>query len=123
MELVDNHTDFIYYYIVQCNILETTMTQYFEKWSEVVNGIQKKAQEIAELNVKTIQSFKYLKPEELSQIKKPEELLEKQINLAVENGHKTLDYMQQYFQIIEKTMGNVVQASKKAAASAVNDNK
>lgn len=54
-----------------------------------------------------------MKPDELAQVKKPEEMLEKQINLAVENGHKALDYMQKSFQIIEKAMLSLVQEAKK----------
>lgn len=91
--------------------------QNFEKWSEMAKKLQEPFQAIAELNVKTLQGLTYLKPDELAQVKKPEEMLEKQINLAVENGHKALDYMQKSFQIIEKAMHNVVQESKKAAES------
>ncbi|HAT6361661.1 TPA: phasin family protein [Legionella pneumophila] len=93
------------------------MTQYnFERWSEMAKKIQEPFQDIAELNVKTLQGLSYLKPDELAQVKKPEEMLEKQINLAVENGHKALDYMQKSFQIIEKAMLSFVQEAKKTTA-------
>ena len=76
----------------------------------------KKAQEplqaIAELNAKTFQDLTYMKPEELAHVKKPEELLAKQIELAVANGHKALDYMQKSFQILEKAMLSLVQETK-----------
>lgn len=84
----------------------------FEKWSEMAKKVQEPFQAIAELNVKTLQGLTYLKPEEFAHIKKPEELLEKQISLAVENGHKALDYMQKSFQIIEKAMLSLVQEVK-----------
>lgn len=87
----------------------------FEKWSEVAKKLQEPFQAIAELNVKTLQGITYIKPEELASIKKPEELLEKQINLAVENGHKALDYMQKSFQILEKAMLGLVDEAKKAS--------
>ncbi|MDI1351384.1 MAG: phasin family protein [bacterium] len=87
--------------------------QNFEKWSEMAKKMQAPFQAIAELNVKTLQGLNYLKPEELAHVKKPEEMLEKQINLAVENGHKALDYMQKSFQIIEKAMRDLVQDAKK----------
>lgn len=83
------------------------------KWQK---KIQEPFQAIAELNVKTLQGLSYLKPDELAQVKKPEEMLEKQINLAVENGHKALDYMQKSFQIIEKAMLSFVQEAKKTTA-------
>ncbi|KTC82204.1 phasin family protein [Legionella cherrii] len=88
--------------------------QNFERWTEAAKKIQEPFQAMAELNVKTLQSLNYLKPEELSNIKKPEELLEKQVNLAVENGKKALDYMQKSFQILEKAMLGFVQEAKKA---------
>lgn len=84
----------------------------FEKWSEMAKKLQEPFQAIAELNVKTLQGLTYLKPDELAHLKKPEELLEKQIGLAVENGHKALDYMQKSFQIIEKAMLALVQEVK-----------
>ncbi|HHF7344315.1 TPA: phasin family protein [Legionella feeleii] len=87
----------------------------FEKWSEMAKKAQEPFQAIAELNVKTLQGLTYLKPEELANLKKPEELLEKQINLAVENGHKALDYMQKSFQIFEKAMLSLVQEVKNKA--------
>ena len=89
--------------------------QSFEKWNEMAKKLQEPFQAIAELNVKTLQGLNYLKPDELAQVKKPEEVLEKQINLAVENGHKALDYMQKSFQIIEKAMVSLVKDIKKTA--------
>ncbi|WED43216.1 phasin family protein [Legionella cardiaca] len=92
------------------------MTQaYFEKWSEITKKMQEPLQAFAELNVKTMQSLNYLKPDELANTKKPEELLEKQIHLAIENGHKALDYLQKSFQIMEKTMLSLVQEVKNKA--------
>lgn len=86
----------------------------FERWTEVAKKLQEPFQEIAELNIKTLQGLTYMKPEELAGIKKPEELLEKQVNLAVENGHKALDYMQKSFQIVEKAMLGFVKEAKKS---------
>ena len=87
----------------------------FDKWSEMAKKVQEPFKAIAELNVKTLQGLTFLKPDELAHVKKPEELLEKQINLAVENGHKALDYLQQSFQILEKAMLGIVQEAKKTA--------
>lgn len=85
----------------------------FEKWTEMAKKLQEPFQAIAELNVRTLQGLTYLKPEELTQLKKPEEILEKQVTIAVENGHKALDYMQKSFQIFEHAMLNLVQETKK----------
>lgn len=87
--------------------------QNFERWAEMARKLQEPFQAITELNVKTLQGITYIKPEELAAIKKPDELLEKQINLVVANGHKALDYLQQSFQIIEKAMLGIVQEAKK----------
>ena len=87
--------------------------QNFDKWTEMAKKFQEPLQALAELNVKTLQSLNYIKPEEFSSIRKPEELLEKQINMTVENSHKALDYMQKSFQIIEKAMLCFVHEAKK----------
>ncbi|MBA2650888.1 MAG: phasin family protein [Tatlockia sp.] len=90
------------------------MNQPFEKFTELTKKIQEPLQAIAELNVQTLQGLTFLKPEELTHLKKPEELIEKHISLAVENGHKALDYMQKSFEIYEKAMLSFVQEVKKS---------
>lgn len=87
---------------------------YFEKWSEIAKKVQEPVQAIAELNVKTLQNLSYIKPDELANLKKPEELLDKQMNVALENGHKALDYMQKSFQIMENAVLNFAREIKKA---------
>lgn len=87
-------------------------SEYLEKITEEITKAQKPLQEMAELNVKTLQSFNYLKPEDLTRIKKPDELFEKQLSLTIENGQKALEYMKQSFQIMEK-MTQTFQESKK----------
>jgi len=89
--------------------------EYFEKLSAMAKKAQEPFQAIAELNVKTLQGLTYLKPDEFANIKKPEELLEKQIELAVANGHKALDYMQKSFEIIEKSMLSMAKETKTKA--------
>ncbi|WP_133139819.1 phasin family protein [Legionella genomosp. 1] len=86
--------------------------EYFEKWTEMAKKVQAPWQEIVELNVKTLQNLNYIKPEELANLKKPEELFEKQIRLLIENGHKTLDHMQRSFEIVEKAMLSMVQEAR-----------
>jgi hypothetical protein len=95
--------------------MEEIMNQYnFEKWSEMAKKIQEPFQAIAELNVRTLQGLTYLKPDDLAQVKKPEDALEKQIQLMIENGHKALDYMQKSFQIYENSLLGLVHEAKKA---------
>lgn len=85
---------------------------YFEKMSDMAKKVQEPFQAIAALNVRMLQSLSYLKPDDLSKIKRPEELLEKQIELAVANGHKALDYMQKSFEIYEKALLSVASEVK-----------
>ncbi len=92
--------------------------EYFEKLSDMAKKAQEPFQAIAELNVKTLQGLTYLKPDELSNIKKPEELLEKQMEMAVENGRKALDYMQKSFEIVEKSMLSLAKETKTKATEA-----
>ncbi|CEK10417.1 hypothetical protein [Legionella hackeliae] len=75
---------------------------YMENWKDTFNQLQKPFREMMELNVKTLQKMSYVKPEELSRIKKPEDILEKNVHVFIQNGHKALDYMQQAFGIFEK---------------------
>lgn len=77
-------------------------TEYFEKFSDMARKMQEPFQALTDLNVKTLQGMSYLKPQELISLKKPEELVEKQLELAIENGHKALDYLEKCFQIYEK---------------------
>ena len=86
--------------------------EYFEKISNLFKHAQEPLQAIAELNVKTLQSYAYLKPEDFSKISKPDELLEKQLELAIANGHKGLDYLQKSFQIIEKALLSFTQETQ-----------
>ncbi len=76
----------------------------YDKYSDMVKKIQEPMQAWVDLNVKTLQSFQPVKPEDLGKITRPEEFLEKQLELAVANGHKAIDYMQKSLQIIEKAM-------------------
>lgn len=93
--------------------------QNYDQWNELAKKVQEPFQAMTELNLKTLQSLNYLKPEELTCVKNPEELIEKQINLAVENGHKALDYMQESFKIFENTMSGLVRESKNHMAYSV----
>lgn len=87
--------------------------QPFEQINDMFKNIQKPFQDLAELNLKTLQGLNYVKPEELSKIKKPEELFEKQMDLAIKNGRMALDYMHKSFQIMEKALLDFAEQGKK----------
>jgi hypothetical protein len=73
-----------------------------EKVSDAFKQVQAPLQELAELNIKTVQSYAYPHAADLSKLNKPEQFFEKQLELVIANGHKTLDYFQHAFQIFEK---------------------
>jgi hypothetical protein len=85
---------------------------YFAKFSDMAKKVQEPLQAMAELNVKTFQDMSSMRPEQLTNIKKPEDFLEKQIELAVTNGRKALDYLEKSFEIFEKTMLSLAQETK-----------
>ncbi|WP_454785722.1 hypothetical protein [Legionella sp. WA2024007413] len=66
--------------------------------------LQKPFQEMLDLNVKTLQGIKYLTFEDMSSMKQPGELLDKQVQLMIENSHLILDYVGQSFQLLEDAL-------------------
>lgn len=89
--------------------------EYIQQWTDFAKKFQEPLQSIAELNVKTLQSLNYIKPEEWSNIKKPEELVKKQVKVIVENSHIALDHIQKSFQIMEKALLAAVDNVKQQA--------
>ena len=67
-----------------------------------MNALEKPFRQLLDLNMKTIQNFRYIRPNELLSSNKPERLLEKNMEIMIENGHKALDYMQDMFDIMER---------------------
>jgi hypothetical protein len=84
--------------------MEISMDQdYLQNWTLMVSGIQKPFQDMLDLHVKTLQGLKYLTIEDLSSMKQPRELLDKQIKLTMGNSHMILDYVTQSFQFVENS--------------------
>lgn len=75
-------------------------SQYFSP--KQFSTAEKPLQELIELNVKTIQSFSQFNPAELFNLGKPEQILEKSMDIFIQNGHKALDYMGNVFHLMEK---------------------
>lgn len=68
----------------------------------IPDHIQRPIQELITLNFRTLQNFSYLRPEELNNLRQPEDILQKNVAVFFENGYKTLSYFQQAFSIFEK---------------------
>lgn len=79
------------------------LPDYMSNLTSMMKNIQKPMQAMMDLNAHTLQNMSYLKPDDLTNIHRPEELMEKQINVFIENGHKALDYMQRSFAILEES--------------------
>lgn len=77
---------------------------HYEKYSESWAKLQEPMQDFIRLNTETFKQFQTMKPEELGKLTRPDELWSKSIELAVENGEKAIDYMQQSLQIMQKAM-------------------
>ncbi|PJD93062.1 MAG: hypothetical protein CK424_03415 [Legionella sp.] len=84
----------------------------YEKYSDVFKKFQQPMQELIELNMQTVQNVQHLKPEDFTKLNKPEEFLQKQVEVALANGHKALDYMQKSFHIMERAMLSCVKEAK-----------
>lgn len=76
-------------------------------------------QKLMELNIKTMQGFSYMKPGELFSIKKPEELLERNMNMFIRNSHMALDYMHDTFSILENHWIKVSHRTEEAAKDVI----
>jgi hypothetical protein len=67
-----------------------------------MSSMERPVKELMELQVKTAQGFHYFTPVELLKARKPEEVIEKNVELFIDNSHKALDYMHSMFHIMEK---------------------
>lgn len=70
----------------------------------LADSFEKPVIELMELNMKTLQNFSYLMPNEILNIRRPEEAMEKNLELFIENSQTALTYMQDMFDIMEKHM-------------------
>jgi len=81
------------------------MTQYIHQTPALY--LEKPVTEIVNLNIKTIQKINYLTPVEMLNYQNPELVLEENIAYFLNNGHKTLDYMDKMFLIMEDYWFNI----------------
>lgn len=82
------------------------MTQHYFS-QKLSNPLEQPLKELMELNMRALQSFSYISPIDLFNVSKPEELLEKNMELLIQNGHRSLDYMQNMFSIMERNWLNL----------------
>jgi hypothetical protein len=90
---------------VQRNIKENAMLhQYFQpkNTNPFTNSLERPIKEIMDLNIRTLQSFSYFTPTELLKLRKPEEVMEKNLEIMIENSQAAVTYMQNMFGLMEK---------------------
>lgn len=92
---------------------------YLKNWTLMAGEMQKPFQEMLDLNVKTLQGLKYLTLDEISSLKQPEELLDKQVELMMKNSHMILDYMTQSFQLLEYALLSLSKQFKENAVQSI----
>ena len=85
------------------------------------NPVEKQMKNLLELQIKTIQGFKYINPSEWMSLKKPEEFFEKHMDMFIQNSHKTLDFMEDVFSIMECNWKNMAQDIFDGGKSMKND--
>lgn len=73
--------------------------------SNLFNRMNHPLKQIAELNVKTFQDM--FNPEELTSAHDPKSFMERNVQMFISNGHKSLDYMSQLFNIFEDSWMNI----------------
>lgn len=81
----------------------------------IFNHMEQPLQKLIELNVKTIQKMSYIKPDDLLNIKKPGDFLEKNMNVFIQNSHMVLNYMQDTFNILESHWSQVALNTEESA--------
>jgi hypothetical protein len=65
-------------------------------------SIEKPVKELMDLNVKALQSLTYLTPTELLKMRRPEEVIEKNMQIFIDNSNTALDYLHNMFNIMER---------------------
>ena len=68
---------------------------------KVFNTLEMPLKKLMELNMKTIQHISYLKPNDLLNVKKPGDIVERNLNMFVHNNQLALNYLRESFHILE----------------------
>jgi hypothetical protein len=112
------------YLYISILILERKMSHVnLDKWSKISKQMQESFQAIAALNLKTLEEFSSFKTEDFALLKKPEDMFKRQIQLVVENSYRTLDCMQESYQIMEKGVSVLTETAKTEFAKEKSESK
>lgn len=86
----------------------------FDKYFEAAKRLEIPFQELADLNAKTLQDMRLLRPEDMFNAQKPQELLDKQIELTLANCRNCINYMQKSYIIFEKSLQKILKETRSA---------
>ncbi|HAT8965796.1 TPA: hypothetical protein JBA93_03585 [Legionella pneumophila subsp. pneumophila] len=90
--------------------MESVMKEQFlqpKDLNTLLRSVEKPIQDLLDLNLKTFKSVSYVTPIELFNVLKPEEVLEKNMNVFIQNSQKAMSYMLNVFQIMEHHWINI----------------
>ncbi|HAT6937840.1 TPA: hypothetical protein JBL19_15935 [Legionella pneumophila] len=90
--------------------MESVMKEQFfqpKDLNNLLRSVEKPIQDLLDLNLKTLKSVSYVTPVELFNVLKPEEILEKNMNVFIQNSQRAMSYMLNVFQIMEHHWINI----------------
>lgn len=90
--------------------MESVMKEQFFQTKDLntlLQSVEKPIQDLLDLNFKTLKTVSYVTPIELFNVLKPEEILEKNMNVFIQNSQKAMSYMLNVFQIMEHHWINI----------------
>ncbi|HAT7073551.1 TPA: hypothetical protein JAN90_12435 [Legionella pneumophila] len=90
--------------------MESVMKEQFFQTKDLnilLRSVEKPIQDLLDLNFKTLKTVSYVTPIELLNVLKPEEVLEKNMNVFIQNSQKAMSYMLNVFQIMEHHWINI----------------
>lgn len=77
--------------------------QFFQQQTNrLSDSFEKPVKELMDLNAKTLQSLAYMTPKELLTMRKPEDIMERNMQMMIANGQIALAYVHNMFGIMEK---------------------
>lgn len=109
---------------MQHNKETAVLEQYFQQktMNPLSQSLEQPIKELMDLNVKALQNLSYMMPTELLLMRRPDEVMEKNMQMFIENSHATLNYMHNMFTIMEKqwlkNMDGALQNTKENATHA-----
>ncbi|MGC1183169.1 hypothetical protein [Legionella sp.] len=77
---------------------------YFNLNQKNYYSLEKPIHELMALNMRTLQNLSYIHLSDWLNIHNPEKLLEMNVDAWIQNGHHMLDYWQEAYSIMEKSM-------------------